>query len=84
MVNHHVRLIGQLATAPGIFIGAAYYYLITPFFLITNMDPVGAIIPVTILAILTVFSYYLVFSRIFNIKVGLIMVLKEETYTIIN
>lgn len=72
LINHHLRLIGQLTTASGIFIGAAWYYLITPFFLLTNMYPTAAIIPTTIIGILTVFSYYLVFSKLFNIKVGLI------------
>lgn len=72
IINHHLRLIGQLTTAPGIFIGPAYYYLMTPFYLLTNMDPVGAIIPITIISLLTIFSYYFVFSKMFNNKVGLI------------
>lgn len=72
VVNHHLRLIGQLTTAPGIFIGPAYYYLIIPFMLLTKMDPMGAIIPITIIGILTVFSYFFVFSKLFNKAVGLI------------
>lgn len=72
VVNHHPRLIGQLTTAPGIFIGPLYYYLITPFYLLNNMYPTGGIIPITIIGILTVGSYFLVFSRLFNVKVGLI------------
>ncbi|MEK6808252.1 MAG: glycosyltransferase family 39 protein [Nanoarchaeota archaeon] len=72
VINGHFRLIGQETSAPGIFIGALFYYLITPFFLLTNMDPVGAIIPVTILGMLTIVSYYFVFSKLFNIKIGLI------------
>src|SRR3989338_9818731 len=42
-VNHHFRLIGQLTSAPGIFIGGLFYYLLTPLFLLTNMNPVGGI-----------------------------------------
>lgn len=72
LVNHHYRLIGQLTSAPGIFIGPAYYYSLIPFFLIFNMDPVAATVPITIFGILTIISYYFVFSRLFNIKVGLI------------
>lgn len=31
VVNYHPRLVGQLTTAPGIFIGPFYYYLIALF-----------------------------------------------------
>lgn len=72
LVNHHFRLIGQETSAPGIYIGPLYYYLIAPFFLLTNMDPIGVIIPITIIGILTIFSYYVVFSKLFNRLTGLI------------
>jgi 4-amino-4-deoxy-L-arabinose transferase-like glycosyltransferase len=72
IVNHHPRLIGQLTTAPGIFIGPLYYYSLVPFFLLFKMDPIGTIIPITILGIATVASYYFVFSKLFNKQVGLI------------
>lgn len=72
VINHHPRLVGQLTTAPGIFIGPLYYYLIAPFYILTKMDPIGAVIPITIIGVLTVFSYYYVFSKLFNTKVGLI------------
>src|SRR3989344_8753028 len=61
IVNHHFRLLGQLTSAPGIFIGPLYYYLLIPFYVLTNMDPVGGAIMITILGILTTLSYYLVF-----------------------
>ena len=38
LVNHHPRLIGQLTSAPGIFIGPLFYYLLAPFFVLTKMD----------------------------------------------
>lgn len=72
IVNKHPRLLGQLTTAPGIFIGPAFYYLLVPFFLVTNMDPIGTVIPTTIIGLLTILSYYFIFSKIFNAKVGLI------------
>ncbi|MDP2632825.1 MAG: hypothetical protein Q8P25_03835 [Candidatus Curtissbacteria bacterium] len=43
VVDKHLRLIGQLTTAPGIFIGPAFYYMLIPFFLLTKMDPLGAV-----------------------------------------
>lgn len=72
IVNHHPRLIGQLTSAPGIFIGPFFYYILTPFFLLANMDPIGVLIPATILGLLTIFSYYFVLSKIFEKQVGLI------------
>lgn len=72
VVENHLRLIGQLTTAPGIFIGPAFYYMLIPFFLLTKMDPVGAVIPVTAIGVLTVASYYYVFARLFDRKAGLI------------
>lgn len=72
VVDKHLRLIGQLTTAPGIFIGPLFYYMLIPFFLLTRMDPVGAVIPITIIGILTVASYYYVFSKLFNKEIGLV------------
>lgn len=77
VVNKHARLIGQLTSAPGIFIGPLFYYLITPFFILFEMDPVGAIVPITIIGMLNVASYYFVFSKVFNKKVGLIAAFLE-------
>ncbi len=71
-VNHHFRLIGQLTSAPGIFIGPIFYYSLIPFFMLTKMDPIGTLIPITILGLLTIFSYYFVLSNIFDKKTGLI------------
>ena len=72
LINHHPRLIGQLTSAPGIFIGPFFYYLLVPFFILTNMDPVGVLIPTTIIGLLTIFSFYFVFSKLFNKDTGTI------------
>lgn len=72
IVDKHPRLIGQLTSAPGVYIGPFYYYLLIPFFLMTNMDPIAATIPLTVLAILSLISIYYVFSKLFNPIVGLI------------
>lgn len=72
LINGHQRLIGQEISAPGIFFGSLFYYLLVPFYLIFNMDPVAAIFPITAIGMLTVLSYYFVFSRLFNVGVGLI------------
>lgn len=41
IVDRHLRLIGQLTSSPGIFIGPLFYYLQIPFYLIAGMDPIG-------------------------------------------
>lgn len=73
VVERHFRLVGQETSAPGIFIGPFFYYLLVPFFLVFNMDPAAIIVPLTIIGILTVLSYYFVFTKLFNYKVGLII-----------
>ncbi len=72
LVNHHLRLIGQLTSAPGIFIGPLFYYATLPFFLITGMDPIGTFWLGVIIGILTIVSYYYVLSKLFNKTAGLI------------
>lgn len=72
VIDHHLRLIGQLTSAPGIFIGPAFYYMLIPFFLLTGMDPLGAAIFITILGVFTLLNYYYVFSHLFGKEAGLI------------
>lgn len=72
LVDHHIRLIGQLTSIDGVFIGPFFYYLLVPFFALFSMDPVGAIVPSTIIGIITIISIYYVFSNFFNRTSGLI------------
>lgn len=72
VLNGHQRLIGQEISAPGIFLGSLFYYLLVPFYLIFNMDPVASIFPITIIGMTTVLSYFIVFSKLFNPTLGLI------------
>ncbi|MBI5358763.1 hypothetical protein HZB69_04030 [Candidatus Amesbacteria bacterium] len=43
LVDKHVRLIGQLTSSPGIYIGGLFYYLQIPFYWLANMDPIGGV-----------------------------------------
>lgn len=72
VIDHHPRLIGQQTSALGVFIGPLYYYSIIPFYMLTNMDPVGGVYFTLLIGTLTIFSYYFVFSRLFNQQVGFI------------
>ena len=71
VVNHHSRLIGQLTSAPGIFIGSLFYYLLIPFFLLSNMDPIGVVLLGIFVGIFTILSYYFTLSKLFNRSVGI-------------
>lgn len=42
-VDKHLRLIGQLTSSPGIYIGGLFYYLQVPFYRMANMDPIGGV-----------------------------------------
>lgn len=84
IVNKHIRLIGQLTSAPGVFIGPLFYYLNIPFFILFNMDPVASVIPILIIGMFTVYSYYWVFKKLYSQRVGLIasFVYATSLYTI--
>lgn len=43
VVDKHIRLIGQLTSSPGIYIGGLFYYLQVPFYWFANMDPIGGV-----------------------------------------
>lgn len=84
LYNHHFRLIGQETSSQGVFIGPYFYYLLIPFYLVTSMHPGGGIIMVTLLGLFAIFSFYYVFSKIFDKKIGLIAALiYAVSYTII-
>ena len=72
VVNRHYRLIGQMTSTMGIFIGPLYYYYLVPFYLITKMDPIGGVYAITFLGLASILSFYFVFLRLFGKKAGLI------------
>lgn len=72
LVDKHLRLIGQETSTQGIFIGALFYYLLIPFYLIFGLDPIGGVYLVAFLGVITIASFYFVFKRIFREKEGLI------------
>lgn len=72
VVDHHLRLIGQITSTPGIFIGPLFYYAVIPFFFLTKLEPTGTIYLATILGVLTILSFYYIFTKLFNKTAGLI------------
>lgn len=86
IVNKHPRLIGQLTSTPGIFIGPLFYYSLVPFYLLFGMDPIGAAVYSVFFGIFAIWSTYFVFKKIFNQRVGLITayIYSVSFYTVLN
>ncbi len=72
LLSHHLRLIGQETSSHGIFIGPYFYYLQIPFYLLTGLDPAGALLLPIILGGFAIWSIHFVFAKIFNERIGLI------------
>ncbi len=64
--DHHLRLIGQLTSSPGIFIGPIYYYLLIPFYALAHWDPIGSVWFSVIIGGLAIASVYYVFNRLYG------------------
>lgn len=73
----HFRLVGQLTSTEGIYIGPLFYYLLSPFFLLTGMNPIAAVIFAAVLGVITVFSFYFVFKKLIGDWAGLIAALLQ-------
>lgn len=66
LVNHHFRLIGQETSTMGIFIGPFFYYLMTLFYMIFKMDPIGGAYLIFCISIFGIWSVYFVIKRIWD------------------
>ena len=86
VIDKHFRLIGQETSTQGVFIGAFYYYLLVPFYIMSAMDPIGGTYLVTLLGIIGIISIYFVFSKVFTKDTGLIaaFIYSVSFYTIAN
>lgn len=82
VVNKHLRLIGQLTSTPGIFIGPLFYYSLIPFFLLTSMDPMGVLFFAILIGTLTTISFYWVFKKLFDTTTGLLAAFIQATMTV--
>lgn len=67
-----LTLLGPRASAGDFFLGPIYYYMMAPFLLLTNYDPVGPAIMVALFGIATVFLIYHVGKKMFGVGAGLI------------
>lgn len=71
VVNGHNRLVGQVTSVDGVFIGSFYYYLISLFYWLYDMNPMAAVIPVSLIGLLTIWSFNFVVSKHFGKNAGL-------------
>lgn len=73
VVNKHLRSVGQITSVDGVFIGPLYYYLMALSYWLSGMNPMSAIVPTTIIGLLTIVSFYIFGKKYFSQRVGLIM-----------
>lgn len=71
ILHGHLTLLGPRSSAGDFFMGPFYYYLITPFLLLFNYDPVGPAIMVALFGVATVFLIYIVGRKFFGSAAGL-------------
>ncbi len=70
--NGNLFFIGPQTSIGNMYLGPFFYYLIAPFLVIFNYNPVGPAIFVALLNILTTFLIYIIGQRWFDQKTGLI------------
>jgi len=72
VVDRHMRLVGQMTSVDGVFIGSMYYYLMAITYSFFNMNPMSAILPLTLIGIFNILSIFWISKRFYGKKVALI------------
>ena len=72
ILSGNITLLGPRASAGDFFLGPIYYYMIAPFLLLTNYDPVGPAIMVALFGVGTVALVYFFAKEFFGMKAALI------------
>jgi len=70
IIDGHPRLIGQLTSAPGIFIGPLFYYSLIPFYLLGGMDPAAGLYLSLLIGLSTIISIYFIMTRLHSETAG--------------
>lgn len=79
IVDHKLTLLGPQTTAPGVYLGPLYYYLMIIPLWLAKLDPVGMDYMVALIGTLTILMIYLLGKEIFNYKIGLLIALLYAT-----
>ncbi len=75
LVDHDFPLIGPAnRLGSGLFIGPLYYYFISSFYFLTNLDPIAAPLFAGFTAILTFFTIFYITKKIFSFNTALIAI----------
>lgn len=72
ILDGDITLLGPTASVGGFFLGPIYYYMMAPFLLLFNYNPIGPAVMVALLGAATVFLVYAVSKEFFSVKVALI------------
>lgn len=73
VVNEYpIQMIGQNLSVEGLFMGPLYFYFLIPFYLITNLHPIGGVIGSIVLGLITIVVYFYIFKSVFGLKTALI------------
>lgn len=70
--NQKFFLIGPTTGIEGIFLGPFYYYLLTPFYVLGNGDPVIPAIGLSIMCMVGVYLMYKIGSEFFSVSTGIL------------
>jgi 4-amino-4-deoxy-L-arabinose transferase-like glycosyltransferase len=73
VVNKHIRTVGQITSVDGVFIGPLYYYMMAFVYFLFGMNPISAIVPLTVIGLLTIVSFFILGKKYFSERVGIIM-----------
>lgn len=71
--NHKLSPVGQEMSFGGMFLGPWHYLFLTPFLLISKLNPIGVFIGESVIGLLTIFSYFWIGRRLFSLKTGLVI-----------
>ena len=70
VVDHHPRLIGQLTSEQGIFIGPLFYYALIPFYWLSNWDPIGGLALSILIGVVGIISSWHIFRKLYGDSTG--------------
>lgn len=73
--DHKLPLVGMQAKGnTGFYIGPYYYYLITPFYIATDLDPYASVLIAGVTSILTFLFIYFLIKDMFNEKIAMLAI----------
>lgn len=70
--EYPIQFIGQGLSVEGLFMGPIGFYLLTPFYLLTNLHPLGGSIGAVFFGLLIIASYFFVGKELISKEAGLV------------